>query len=122
MARYAILIYANTDTAEAEETGERSAARAEHDRHAEELERSGVMVAAFALQPAAHATSIRGDAITDGPFLDTKEVVAGFYVIEAPDLDAALEIARRNPTTHQGGGVEVRPVESGAVFARSPRQ
>jgi hypothetical protein len=40
-------------------------------------------------------------------------------VIEAPDLDAALEIARRNPAAQEGGGVEVRPVHSGGVAAQS---
>ena len=61
------------------------------------------------------ATSIRGDTITDGPFVDSKEVVAGFYVLEAPDLDAALAIARRNPVVHDGGGVEVRPIADSFV-------
>ena len=108
MAQYAVLIYAN-DSAEAVED------TAAHERYAGEVMASGAMVAAFALQPVANATSIRGDAITDGPFVDAKEVVAGFYVIEAPDLDAALAIARRNPATRQGGGVEVRPVAGGFV-------
>jgi hypothetical protein len=79
----------------------------------------GAMVAAFALQPSTAATSVRGDAVTDGPFLEAKEVVAGYCVIEAPDFDVALEIARRNPATRQGGGVEVRPVQSGSVAART---
>jgi hypothetical protein len=70
------------------------------------------MLAAYALTPRDMATSIRGDTITDGPFVDAKEVVAGFYVIEAPDLDAALAIARTNPAVRDGGGVEVRPVHS----------
>ena len=70
------------------------------------------MLAAYALTPRDMATSVRADAITDGPFLDSKEVVAGFYVIEAPDLDAALAIARTNPVVRDGGGVEVRPVHS----------
>jgi hypothetical protein len=61
------------------------------------------------------ATSIHGDVITDGPFIDSKEVVAGFYIIEAPDLDAALAIARLNPAVRDGGGVEVRPVHSSYV-------
>ena len=52
------------------------------------------MIMAFALTPRDMATSIRGDTITDGPFVDAKEVVAGFYVIEAPDLDAALDDRR----------------------------
>src|SRR6266536_3967370 len=112
MAEYAILIYRNADPDPTDDTADRGVARAAHDRHAEELEKSGVMVAAFALQPSDFATSIRGDAITDGPFVDAKEVVAGFYVIEASDLDAALAIARTNPVVRDGGGVEIRPVHS----------
>jgi len=61
------------------------------------------------------ATSIRGGGVTDGPFVDSKEIVAGFYVIDAPDLDAALAIAGTNPVVREGGGVEVRPVHSGFV-------
>ena len=112
MAQYAILIYANDSAHAADATAEELEP---HDRHAREEIESGAMVAAFALQPVATATSIRGDVVTDGPFIEAKEVVAGFYVIEAPDLDAALAIARRNPATQQGGGVEVRPVDSGFV-------
>ncbi len=109
MAQYAVLIYAN-DSADA--TTEELAA---HQRYADEMVNSGAMVAAFGLEPAGTATSMRGDVVTDGPFVDTKEVVAGFYVIEARDLDAALEIAGRNPALRQGGGVEVRPVRGGFV-------
>lgn len=112
MPQYAMLIYAKTPTDDSESRPED---RAAHDRHAEQLEKSGAIVAAFALEPSTTATSIRADVITDGPFVDTKEVIAGFCVFEAPDLDAALEIARTNPATWQGGGVEVRPVESGMV-------
>lgn len=108
MAQYAILLYQPTPADPADLTPEQ---RAAHQRHAGEVDSLGAaMVAAFALEPTTTATSVSGDAVTDGPFLDTKEVVAGFYVIEAPDLDAALEVARRNPATQQGGGVEVRPV------------
>ncbi|HYU83354.1 MAG TPA: YciI family protein [Kribbellaceae bacterium] len=56
-----------------------------------------------------HATAIRGDVVTDGPFVEAKEVVAGFFVLEAPDLDVALRIAKLNPATRDGG-VEVRPL------------
>ncbi|HEY8451400.1 MAG TPA: YciI family protein [Natronosporangium sp.] len=110
MAQYAVLIYANDAATDA--TAEELTA---HQRYADEVVSSGAMVAAFALEPVATATSIRGDVVTDGPFVDTKEVVAGFYVIEAPDLDTALEIAGRNPAVRQGGGVEVRPVMGGSV-------
>jgi len=53
--------------------------------------------------------SIRGDVVTDGPFTEAKEVVAGVFVLEAPDLDTALRIAKLNPATRDGG-VEVRPL------------
>jgi hypothetical protein len=106
MANYAILLYAPVDV-EVEPTPEEMRA---HERHAKELQQSGALVGAFALQPAATATSIRGDVISDGPFLEAKEVIVGFYVLEAHDLDAALDIARRNPILQQGGGVEVWPV------------
>jgi hypothetical protein len=115
MAQYAILIYANDSAHAPDATAEDLET---HDTHADELVESGTVVAAFALTPRDMATSIRGDVVTDGPFVEAKEVVAGFYVIEAPDLDAALEIARRNPATQQGGGVEVRPVHSGGVVAQ----
>ena len=116
MPQYAMLIYAPKATDE--ESATSAAERAEHDRHAQELEESGAMVAAFALEPSSMATSIRGDTITDGPFIDAKEVIAGFAILDAPDLDSALELARRSPATWQGGGVEVRPVESGGIIIR----
>ena len=112
MAQYAILIYAH-DSAHAPEATPQDTESC--DRHSDELAESGSMLMAYALTPRDMATSIRGDIITDGPFVDSKEVVAGFYVIEAPDLDSALAIARRNPAVRDGGGVEVRPVHSSFV-------
>jgi hypothetical protein len=66
------------------------------------------------LRPADTATTVRaGDGallLTDGPFADTKEVFGGFYIVEAADLDAALELAARIPAIRLGGCVEVRPL------------
>jgi hypothetical protein len=59
------------------------------------------------------ARSIRATGITDGPFINAEQVVAGFYILEAPDLDAALALARTNPVVSERGGVEVRPIHSG---------
>ncbi|GHJ47003.1 hypothetical protein Cs7R123_43450 [Catellatospora sp. TT07R-123] len=118
MAQYAVLIYAGDSAHSADATAEDTAP---HDRHAEELERSGAVRAAYALTPRDLATSIRGDVVTDGPFVDAKEVVAGFYILEAPDLDAALAIARLNPACQMGGGVEVRPVAGGGPVAPPAR-
>ena len=109
MAQYAILIYADDSSHAPDATPEDTESC---DEHSDELQQSGSMVLAYALTPRDMATSIRGDAITDGPFVDSKEVVAGFYVIDAPDLDAALKIAGTNPVVRDGGGVEVRPVHS----------
>jgi hypothetical protein len=112
MAQYAVLIYA-ADSAHAPD-----ATKAETetcDDHADELAAAGSMLVAYALTPRELATSLRADSVTDGPFVDSKEIVAGFYVIEAPDLDAALAIAGTNPAIREGGGVEVRPVHSGGV-------
>jgi hypothetical protein len=119
MAEYAILLYAPVLDHHEDDGG---AARAEHEQHSEDLQHAGTMVAAFALEPHTMSTSIRGDVITDGPFLETKEVIAGFCIIEATDLDAALAIAKTNPICHQGGGVEVRPVEDWVIPTRHAHQ
>jgi hypothetical protein len=71
-------------------------------------EQGGREVAGMALQPNETATSIRGDVVTDGPFLETKEVLAGIFVIEARDLNHALALAKMTPIAD--GGVEVRPL------------
>jgi hypothetical protein len=73
----------------------------------------GREVAGMALQPAETATSIRGGVITDGPFIETKEVLAGVTVIDARDLEHALELAKLTPIVD--GGVEVRPLLGFAV-------
>ena len=66
------------------------------------------------LQPGDTATTVRRGSveylITDGPFADTKEVLGGYYVLDASDLDAALEFAQRIPAVRLGGAVEVRPL------------
>jgi hypothetical protein len=112
MAQYAVLIYAH-DSAHAPDATPEDLESC--DQHSDELTEKGVMVAAYALTPRDTATSIRGDIITDGPFVDSKEVVAGFYVLEAADLDEALAIARLNPVVADGGGVEIRPIHSSFV-------
>ena len=69
------------------------------------------------LQPAATATTVRvqdGRTLTtDGPFVEIKEELGGYYLVEADDLDAAIDIASRIPAARTGGAVEVRPVVEG---------
>src|ERR1022692_35132 len=109
MAKYAILIYeAEKGYADGgpevwQQTG------VAHGRFAEQVgEKGGTILGGDALEPTSTATSIRGDVVTDGPFAETKEALGGFYLIEARDLDHALDIAKLCPAP--GGGVEVRPV------------
>lgn len=74
---------------------------------------NGILVAAEALQPTRTAKTVRvrnGRAvITDGPFTETKEMLAGFYLIEAASLDEAMEMAAKIPPAREGS-IEVRPV------------
>jgi len=77
------------------------------DRH------SGALLNGAALESTETATSVRRDSaggflVTDGPFAESKEALGGYYLIEAADLDEALEVAKAVPAPH--GGVEVRPV------------
>ncbi len=73
---------------------------------------AGIFVSGSGLQPPATATTLRktadGHQVQDGPFADTKEQVGGFFIIEVPDLDTAMQWAARYPAA-PGGGVEVRP-------------
>lgn len=77
------------------------------------LRKRGVLVAAEALQPVATAATVRlrnGKlSITDGPFTETKEHLAGFYLIEADDLNGAVQLAAKIPPVREGS-IEVRPV------------
>jgi hypothetical protein len=120
MPQYAVLIYSQ-DSAHAPDATQEDLA--ECDDHAGELLAEEAMLAAYAFAPRACARSIRADGITDGPFVDSPQVVAGVYVVEADDLDQALRIARTNPVVRGagGGGVEVRPIHSGGTV-RPPRE
>jgi hypothetical protein len=84
----------------------------------EELRESGQYVAASGLQVDA-ATTVRksgGDlTVTDGPYAETKEILFSFYILEVPDLDAAIAVAARTPAAEYGS-VDIRPMV-GASFA-----
>jgi hypothetical protein len=109
MATYAILIYGDPTFYE---TATPEAAAALLDAHAvfakAIAENGGTVLGGEALEPPATATSIRGATVTDGPFVETKEALGGFYLIEARDLDHALALAKLTPAPE--GGVEVRPL------------
>lgn len=118
--RYALLIYTARGTMLAPAEGAAVAAPAQSDgvidswvAYTRSVKDAGVLIALERLQPDETATSVRvrsGERlITDGPFIETKEQLLGFYLIEAPDLDSAIEWAARMPSVRQGT-VEVRPI------------
>lgn len=87
---------------------------AKHMALSQEMREAGLLLGGDGLQPTETATTIvtgAGGAQTlhDGPFAETREHLGGYYLIEAPDLDAALAWARRVPVV-EGGKVEVRPI------------
>lgn len=104
MAQYAVLIYERVPPNDLPPEVMEA-----HGRLPERIaEGGGREVAGMALEPNETATSIRDGLVTDGPFIETKEVLAGVFVIEARDLDHALALARMTPIVD--GGVEVRPL------------
>ncbi|MDQ2889543.1 MAG: YciI family protein [Gemmatimonadota bacterium] len=78
-----------------------------------DLKASGQWLAGHALQPTSSATTVRvrngSTLVTDGPFAETKEQLGGFYLIEANDLNNAIQVAARIPVAKYGS-VEVRPI------------
>ncbi len=82
------------------------------------LRASGVLLAAEALQPVDTATTVRVRngklSVTDGPFAETKEALAGFYLIDARDLNDAIQVAAKIPPAREGS-VEVRPIRELSV-------
>jgi hypothetical protein len=77
---------------------------------------AGVLVRSGALQDVGTATvvEVREDGervVTDGPFAETAEVLGGYYLLDVPDLDAALDWAARCPGAHHGSRIEVRPIQ-----------
>ena len=127
--RYAILIY-DAETANppseppAPEVMEQ--VMGEWNAYTQMLRDRGVYQGGEALQPVQTATTVRQQGnvpvTTDGPFAETKEALGGFYLVDARDLDEALELATACPGVRYGGSVEVRPVfdfSPGAVDAAS---
>ncbi|GAB3715399.1 YciI family protein [Nocardiopsis nanhaiensis] len=116
--RYTLLLH-NAEPAEGEVSEEDfKAMQATFDAYGKALASAGVLVAAEVLtSPRTTTTFTRRDGgprIQDGPFADTKEALAGVFVIDVPDLDAALAWAEKNPGT-QYGVVEIRPVATSFV-------
>jgi hypothetical protein len=110
--RYALLIHTDGD-----DNGWERLTEAERQSIIQEYSAIGeltTVVFGAQLHPPEATTVVRvrdGQTLTtDGPFAETKEILGGFFVVEAPDLDEALAIAARVPAARNGGFVEVRPL------------
>ena len=114
MAKYLVLIYGDEQQWDTMSVLEEQRI---DDGHVAFIAAAGAgVLAGGALQPSATATSLRGGpdgrpVVTDGPFLETKEALGGYYLLEAADLDAAIALAGRLPELGAGhSGVEIRPI------------
>jgi hypothetical protein len=104
--KYVCLVYLDKDRWNAVPDGECAMC-------GEGLRKSGVLIAAEPLHPVETATTVRVRngrmSVTDGPFAETKEQLAGFYLVDARDLNEAIQIASKIPPAREGS-IEVRPV------------
>ena len=108
--KYILLIYMNEN---AMSETEREQCYKDSTQLAHDLEANGQYLSANPLQPVAMATSVRvregKRLVTDGPFAETREQLGGYFLVDAKDLDAAMNVAARIPAA-QKGTVEIRPV------------
>ena len=122
--RYVCLIYDDEKKLGAMSQQESEAFMGAYVQFTEEIRKSGNYVAGESLQPVAAATRLRKRSgklsTTDGPFIETKEQLGGFYLVEARDLDEARQIAARIPSV-QTGTIEVRPVVDFSKQKEPPR-
>ena len=108
--KYLLLIYMQED---AMTPAEREQCYKESTQVAHDLQAAGQFITASPLQSVTTATSVRvrenRRMVTDGPFAETREALGGFYMIDVPDLDAAIAVASRLPPAKKGT-VEIRPI------------
>jgi hypothetical protein len=116
--RYMLLIYRDEKVYERLSVQERGKTFQEAFDYSEALRPSGFYQGGEPLEPTSTATTVRmqnGKALlTDGPFAETKEQLAGYTIVEAKDLDEALAFATRHPLVKAGLSIEVRPIRVGS--------
>ena len=112
--KYLCLIYDEETTLHSMTKSEMDGLTQEYSAFTEAIRKSGHMLGGNELQPVQNATTVRvrGGRVstTDGPFAETKEQLGGYYLIEAADLNEAIQIAARIPSAKLGA-IEVRPVQ-----------
>jgi len=110
---YLLLIYGNEEYFDKLTEAERESVSREYTEFTKSIAQSGHLRGGNELQPVASARTVRvrdkKQAVTDGPFAETKEQLGGYYLIEARDLDDAIAVAARIPSV-RWGSIEVRPI------------
>jgi hypothetical protein len=114
MPQYMLLIYEDPTTGPARNSPEAQQEFAEYGTFTEDIQSNGQFVSGAPLQMTDTATTVRvngsGEAVlSDGPFAETKEWLAGYYLLDCPDLDTATQQAAKIPAARHGA-IEVRPV------------
>jgi hypothetical protein len=111
--RYVLLICEDEKAAQAASPAEGEAMLGEYMKFGEEMTKRGVLTGGERLRPTSDATTVQvrnNEVLTsDGPFAETKEQIGGFYLVDAKDLDEAIEIAAKIPGA-RFGTIEVRPI------------
>lgn len=111
--QYLFALYVNEGAWPKMSKAEQEQGVAAYTAYTEALTKAGVLKGSNRLQPASTATTVRNNngktQVLDGPYVDSKEQLGGYYLIDVPDLDAALSWASRCPTVGHGV-VEVRPI------------
>lgn len=114
--KYLCLAYEQESTLNALSKSEWDVLRSETLNYVEELRNRGILMAAEPLQSVHTASTVRVRdgkiSITDGPFAETKETLGGFFMIQAKDLNEALQVASKWPSA-RFGSIEVRPLDEG---------
>lgn len=114
MPQYMLLIYDDPSASPAPDSPQARQEFQEYGTFTEDVQQRGLLVSGAPLDRTDTATTVRvpnggAPVLTDGPFADTKEWLAGYYLLECPDLDTATEQAARIPAARHGA-IEVRPV------------
>jgi hypothetical protein len=111
--KYLLLIYGNEAAMGSATKSEIDQMHAAYGAYTEALQKAGVIVGGERLRPSSAATTVRvadgKTKVLDGPYAETKEQLAGYYMVDVPDLDAALSWAARCPGASRGV-MEVRPI------------
>ena len=123
--RYMMLVY-STQPPEGLSPADADQLRTAHWKVMDEATQKGVLLGAEPLAPVASATTVRMQAgkavVTDGPFAETKEHLAGYYIIECKNLDEAIDWAAKIPTACAGaqGSIEIRPMPGLPARSEAP--